>query len=495
MVSMVQDSGGQTVNQAQALRRALAGDPHRPHFHFLPPSNWMNDPNGLIQWQDQVHMFYQYNPGNPWHDRIHWGHTVSSDLVHWADLPVALEPTPDGPDRDGCWSGCAVDHQGVPMLIYTGVFPQVVCLATSPDNLLTWHKHPANPVIDGPPADFKDRTGGHFRDPFVWYEDGCWYMLIGSKMEGVGGMILLYQSQDLTHWEYLHPLMMGDTSEAEPFWTGTMWECPVLIPAGKKRALLLSMQATPVDHLYAVYYTGRYQEQRFVAETQGILVHGGYYYAPQAVRLADGRHVLWGWLKEGRSQRVSQWAGWSGVMSLPATIETEADGALRLQPVEELKMLRQEHCQRRNMWLNAGQDEHLAEVQSDCLEILVQLEVDQNTTFGVRLRHSPDGQEQTRIVYRSQTGSLSIERDQSSLSPEVERQEASAPLSLATGATLQLQVFVDRSVIEVFADGGRTCLASRVYPLRPDSLHLSLFSADVDLTVKALDVWKLKSIW
>ncbi|HEX5690873.1 MAG TPA: hypothetical protein VFX76_12760, partial [Roseiflexaceae bacterium] len=93
--------------QADQVRARFANDPHRPCYHFLPPANWLNDPNGLIQWQGQYHMFYQYNPAGAFWGDIHWGHAVSDDLVHWRDLPIALAPDPDGPDRDGCYSGCA----------------------------------------------------------------------------------------------------------------------------------------------------------------------------------------------------------------------------------------------------------------------------------------------------------------------------------------------------------------------------------------------------
>src|SRR4030042_175472 len=103
---------------------------HRPGFHFLPEKNWMNDPNGLIQWKGQYHLFYQYNPNGPFHGTIHWGHAVSQDLVHWQYLPLALTPTPGGPDAAGCFSGCAVDDEGVPTFVYTGIHPQTVCLAT-----------------------------------------------------------------------------------------------------------------------------------------------------------------------------------------------------------------------------------------------------------------------------------------------------------------------------------------------------------------------------
>jgi len=99
-------------------RTTMASDPHRPQYHFLPPANWMNDPNGLIQWKGQYHLFYQHNPTEPLWGNMHWGHAISDDLIHWRDLPIALAPTPGGADETGCFSGCAVVND-LPTLMYT----------------------------------------------------------------------------------------------------------------------------------------------------------------------------------------------------------------------------------------------------------------------------------------------------------------------------------------------------------------------------------------
>src|SRR5699024_8819003 len=106
-----------------------------------PPANWMNDPNGLIQYRGLYHLFYQHNPNGALWGTMHWGHAVSTDLVHWRHLPIALAPDPDGPDADGCYSGVVVVHDGIPTLVYTGVRgkDQLACLATSADvDLATW---------------------------------------------------------------------------------------------------------------------------------------------------------------------------------------------------------------------------------------------------------------------------------------------------------------------------------------------------------------------
>ena len=86
---------------------------NRPIYHFAPLANWMNDPNGLIQWQGKYHLFYQHNPNGAYWDQMHWGHASSPDLVHWTHLPIALAPTQGGPDKDGCFSGCAINHNEI----------------------------------------------------------------------------------------------------------------------------------------------------------------------------------------------------------------------------------------------------------------------------------------------------------------------------------------------------------------------------------------------
>ena len=164
----------------------MATDPQRPQYHFLPPANWMNDPNGLLQYGGLYHLFYQHNPMAPTFGAMHWGHAVSRDLVHWEHWPIALAPTPDGPDADGCWSGCAVNNNGVPTLIYTGVRgkrgeSQAQGLAISRDNLLTWEQYPGNPVLSQVPAEA--RQNYDFRDPFVWREGGSGYFLVGELIQ------------------------------------------------------------------------------------------------------------------------------------------------------------------------------------------------------------------------------------------------------------------------------------------------------------------------
>ena len=461
-------------------------DQHRPTYHFLPPANWMNDPNGLIQWRGRYHLFYQYNPNGAFHGTIHWGHAVSDDLVYWQDLPIALAPTPGGPDKDGVYSGCALDRDGVPTLMYTGVRPQVQCIAEAADpsdpDLVAWRTHPSNPVIPDSP-DGMEVEG--FRDPFVWREDDGWYCVVGSGIVGEGGNILLYRSSDLVTWEYLHELCRGTIEE-----TGRMWECPNFFPLGDKHVLLIS----PIPLRKVLYLVGEYRDHRFRPERTGIVDDGGCYYAPQVMLDERGRRLMWGWLRENREVETQKAAGWSGVMSVPTELSLTADGRLALRPVPELAALRGAHRAWTGLDLSGGGPNPLADLSGDHLEIELTVELGGAAEVWLSVLRSPDGAEETRIVYDGGAGQLWIDRERASLDPEPSRERRGAAVQLAADGTLGLRVFVDGSVVEVFAADG-TCLTSRVYPTRPDSPGIALGARGGRARARCVDAWEMRSIW
>ena len=481
-----------TDNGQKDPRQRLAEDPHRPLYHFQPASNWMNDPNGLIQWNGTYHLFYQTNPNGTSHGTIHWGHAASDDLVHWTDLPLALSPTPGGPDQGGCYSGCAVDHDGVPTLVYTGVCgeDQRPCVATSSDGLISWIKHPRNPVIPAPPEDL-DLVG--FRDHAVWKEGGVWRQLIGSGIRGVGGAVLLYRSKDLLSWEYEKPLLVGDKDETEPFWTGSMWECPDFLALGDKHVLILSAFHEG-DTFHTFYLVGTYENGRFEPEGGAIVDLGGHFYAPQTMVDEQDRRIMWGWLREGRPEREQLEAGWSGVMSLPRMLTMTDDSSLGIEPVPELKALRGEYRHSGGLRLTPESSGLLENVRGDCLELVAEFEPTDAGEFGLKVRCSPDGEEQTLIVYDAKNGRLAVDPSRSSTNPNVHKDVRWAEIGLPEGEGLRLQIFLDRSVIEVFANG-RACVTDRIYPARKDSLGLDLFSRDGTVGLSSLHIWEMHGIW
>jgi beta-fructofuranosidase len=447
----------------------------------------MNDPNGLIQWEGQYHLFDQYNPFAAVWGTIHWGHAVSDDLVHWRDLPIALAPTPGTADEYAVFSGCAFDADGVATIMYTGVRkpegePRIErpCLATSTDDsLVTWEKYAGNPVIASPPPGL-DVLG--FRDHGVWREGDTWYQIIGSGIRDVGGTVLLYRSTDLLHWEFVHPICVGDRNQ-----TGEMWECPDLFKSGERHVLLVS----PVPLRKTLYFVGTFDEHKFETQHQGVLDDGGYLYAPQTFTDSQNRRVMFGWLWEGRAESAQVAAGWAGVMSLPRTLEARADGTLAVAPVAELRALRGQHAGHDSTTLSATTP---LELQGAALEIVADLLPDRATQVGLNVLCSPDGSELTSIVYDPGSGWLSIDRSRSSLDPSVQREPHGTHVALADAEHLVLHVFVDHSVVEVFANG-RACLTTRVYPSRADSVGVELFARGGPAQLDKLDVWEMRSIW
>ena len=469
------------VEQGKLMRQKLQADPHRPQYHFLPPSNWMNDPNGLIHWNGKYHLFYQYNPYGPLWGNIHWGHAVSLDAVYWEDLPIALAPTPNSPDKDGCWSGCAVNDHGTPTLIYTGVKPEVQCLATSSDSLVNWEKA-AHPVIAEPPADM-ELVG--FRDPYVWQDGNDWYMVLGAGIKDIGGAILLYRSPDLRQWDYLGPLLIGDKIQ-----TGEMWECPNFFPVGDKYLLFVSV----IPRAYTLYFIGTYKNHKFTPERQGRLDFGRYFYAPQAFLDDQYRHIMFGWVWDGCNDEALQAAGWAGMQSVPRLLSLDEDASLQITPLSDLQKLRAGHYQYNDLAITPASPKLLADVQGNSFELIAEFEPGVTGQAGVIVRSTPDGKEQTRIVYQWATQYLSIDRQKTSLDSKVDSDSYGGRVELKPGERLKLHVFLDHSVVEVFANE-RACLTSRIYPSRSDSLGIGVFTQGGNAQVHSLDIWEMSSIW
>lgn len=454
-------------------------DPLRPRYHFLPPSGWMNDPNGLIEVDGRYHLFYQHNPRGAFHDQIQWGHAVSRDLLHWEHLPIALTPTPGGPDADGCWSGCAVLDGRVPTLLYTGVRPQVQCLATSHDGLLTWHKLP-QPVLAAPPPglDLLMREGSPaFRDPFVWREGNAWRMVVGAGFEAGGGGALLYSSPDLRTWTYDGLAHSGRFEEG-----GYTWECPNLFALGGRHVLLVSEWGPGNTHAQV----GDFDGLRFSPTWTGKPDHGRSFFAPLTFEDGAGRRLMFAWLREERSEAAQLRAGWSGVMSLPRELRVEG-GQLLQRPAVELERLRADGIELHEVALAEGVTRRL-EVEGDALELDLCLQDLGAGCLEVAVRASLGGEEQTLIVLDGARGRLSVDTRRSSLDRECAAELRHAPHEFE--AQTRLRVFVDTSVVEVFLDE-RVCLTARVYPTRPDSTCVVLIARSGTLTTRELRAWSL----
>lgn len=496
-----------TVPRDELLSRAEA-DPLRPRFHFVSPAGWLNDPNGVSQWNGTYHLFYQYNPEGAFHHRIQWGHATSSDLVTWTDQPVALEPSA-GPDAEGCWSGVLVNDDGTPTLVYSGRFAdkELPCVAIGSPDLLDWTKDPGNPVIAAPPAGV-DITA--YRDHCVWREGTVWRQLVGSGIRHRGGTAFLYESSDLRSWDYVGPLFIGDASQGDPAdtdWTGTMWECVDLFRAGQG-----SLGSAPADDSpdvlvfsawndgetrHPLYWTGRYAGNSFEPEALHRLDFGGrFFYAPQSFQDESGRRVMFGWMQEGRSDAAMVDAGWSGVMSLPRLTTVAKDGTLEFAPVPEITKLRSNHASVPAQVLVGAGTPLDTRVSGNQLDLELNLHLDPGAEVRLGVLVSTDGAEETLIMLsraadETPTGTLRLDRTRSSLNPAVDVEDKSGPIPMTNGR-VRLRVLVDRSAVEIFANGKP--LTARIYPTLGGE-RVTLAATEGSVRILSFDAWTMAGVF
>lgn len=464
---------------------------HRPNFHVCPPAGWLNDPNGPTQRDGRYHVFFQRNPAAPvWAPETSWGHAVSTDLARWTHLPDALVPTPGSADAGGCWSGCVVDDHGVPTAVYSGLRrmsafgAETVCLARGDDDLVHWRKDERNPVLPGPPAGL-DLVA--CRDPFVWREAGGWSMVIGAGLEGVGGAVLRFRSPDLVDWEYTGVVL---SREAEPDSTvsaGRAWECPQLFPLGDRHVLIVSVQGDdPQQTVHAVAFVGDYRDGRFEPEHVERFDHGADLYAPATMLDERGRRLAWGWSWEARDEAAAHEQGWAGVLTAPRVLTLAEDGRLGLAPAPELEALRGGHETLQNVPIG----EVTARTRGDRLDLAAAVMPRDAASIRLDVCTSPLGEERTTIAWDRTPGRLTVDRSRSSLDPRAHGGRHGGPLDLA-GGDLELRVLVDRSIVEVFANG-RLALTERIYPTREDSTGVAVSATGGEALLRRLDVWQLE---
>lgn len=484
------DKAEQSVSRMKDL---VAKDPMRLKYHFMAPAYWINDPNDLIYYRGEYHMFYQHHPYSAQWGAMHWGHAKSKDLVHWEHLPIALAPSEsyDLDEKGGCFSGSAVDNDGVLTLIYTGTVirdervVQTQCIATSYDGV-TFEKYVGNPVISAPP----EGSSPDFRDPKVWRHEDKWYMVIGSSKDGKG-RALLYRSNDLYVWEYVNVLAESDGT------MGTMWECPDLFPLGDRYVLMFSPMG--MGERQTVYLTGRmdYEKGIFTLDTCGDVDYGFEFYAPQSFLDGKGRRIIigwlnaWDWMPWFKNFGPTSKNSWCGAMSIPRTVEIDGNGRLKFLPVEELTALRGDHYHIDR--LTVEEVEQVLPVKGDCLEIIAVFNLTdcKADEFGIKLRVSDNGREETVLSYLCCTGELLLDRNKSDGWSQGIRK---CKLDMSGKEALRLHIYIDTCVVEVFADEGYATMTNNIYP-NPDHKGLKIYSRGGNAELISLDIWKLKSAW
>lgn len=457
------------------FRNHLLADPHRPTYHFVIPEDYAMpfDPNGAIFWRGRYHLFYIYQE-----NRVHcFGHVSSVDLLHWRQHPTPLHPTEGSADR-GMFSGnCFINKNGEATMLFHGVGAGN-CIATSnDDNLDRWTKLPSNPIIPNP----KGKEPYASWDPHGWVEGNTYYGLFGGN-PGSGKPPSTFKATELDGWKYVGPFLhheMPDVAANEDI------SCPDFFKLGGKHVLVC------IAHNRGNrYYVGDWKNEQFFPEIHERMSWvDNTYFAPESLEAPDGRRILWGWIFDQRSNETKRASGWSGELSLPRVLTLGDDNRLRYRPAEELQRLRYNQQTQQDIAIAADKEVVLNKIAGNTIELELQIEPQDAKQVGLKVCRSPDREEETLLFYDATEKALKLDTNKSSLAEGPKKIEA-APFALKPGELLTLRVFVDRSVVEVFANDRQAALR-RIYPMRSDSLGVSVIANGGAAKVRQVKAWQM----
>ncbi len=475
----------------------LYDEPYRSQVHFSPGRNWTNDPNGLVFFHGEYHLFFQFNPeGDEW-GHMSWGHAVSKDLLHWRELPVAI-PEKDGEmvftgsvvvDRRNTSGFCGAGKECL-VAIYTGHRPspketrQVQNIAYSLDDGRTWTRYEQNPVLDLHMSDF--------RDPSVsWNEkDQRWTMAVSLPRER---KIRFYASADLKHWTPLSDFGPAGAVDGD-------WECPDLLhipgEGGSEGAWALKVGLNPgalQGGSGEQYFLGNFDGKRFVASdahgSHGWTNYGKDDYCAISFNGLPAREkpVLIGWMNNWQYAAKLPTSPWRGQMSLPrrlSLIRDEAGMAIRQEPVVDA--LRMKHTA-----VSSAQDGKLPGSHQSPFELRVRFDRPTEQVFGIRLY--TDDQHWTEVGFDRSHHQFYVDRTRAGIAvtPGFPVKTA-APM--AENRPYDLTLVVDRLSVEAYAQNGTIAMTNLIFP-SSSSNRIAVFSGSGKPVAVKGDIWELRSIW
>lgn len=464
--------------EIEQLLQQSEASPWRQQYHIQPAMGLLNDPNGFAYYDGYYHLFYQWFPLGTDHGMKYWYHLKSTDLVNWIDCGIGVKPG-DWFDSHGAYSGSGIEHEGKLYLMYTG---------NTRDS--EWQRHPyqcmaimeeeghihklEEPVIASVPAGYTE----HFRDPKVW-KDGDWfYCVIGAQRDDLTGAIVMYRSHNMLDWE-----LLGELQTALPQF-GYMWECPDYFEMNGQAVLLFCPQGVAAEgEQYRNIYQSGYISAAPLQLPELKLEHGPFreldhgfdFYAPQTAIGPKGRRILVGWMGLPDTVYPTDSHGWAHCLTLPRELELREDGVLLQRPVQELALRRGEKA----MFAGILHEERSSYVGFDGVAYELDCRFDRASNemgaaakaFGIELRVGE--QQRTIIRYEAEHRRLILDRS-----------EAGQPLAENYGTTRsyelerpleRLQIFVDVSSVEIFANDGEAVFTSRIFP-EPESRGIVFFA-------------------
>lgn len=470
---------------------------YRHNYHFMSPIGWINDPNGFIYFKGEYHLFYQYNPYDSAWGPMHWGHAKSKDLVTWEHLPVALAP--DQPyDKDGCFSGTAIEKDGKLYLMYTGFIlgeteedtRQVQCVAVSTDGI-NFEKIEQNPVLTE-----KDLPSNalpqDFRDPKVFKRNGMYYKIIVSKTNKETGQILLYSSSDLIKWDFVSILLEGTKQE------GIMWECPDIFTIDGKDVVVISPMAYKKEdnHFHnlnsSIAFIGHMDWERgtFHKDSVQEIDHSLDFYAPQTLEDDRGRRIMIAWMQmwERNMPTHTENHGWCGAMTLPRELSI-VNNKLIQKPVDDIKEYFHNERTLENEILQ-DESKKFAHISGNTCVLDLEIDVKDCQTFELAL-HSNET-EATLLSFECENSLLELNRKNSGyeiIGKEDEHLYKRSVYCDTPNDKLKLTIFLDRSSVEVFVNDGVDTMTANVYP-KKEAKDIK-FTAKGQVNILSLKKWDI----
>ncbi|MFD0670846.1 GH32 C-terminal domain-containing protein [Cohnella sp. GCM10027633] len=492
-------------------RSVYDGDKYRPIYHAIAPGHWMNEPHAPLYYNGQYHLFYQNNQHGPYWHNMHWGHWVSDDMVHWRDLPPAISPELFQVDPDGVWSGSAVvDDSGNPTLFFTAGNDskpymnsnQNVGLARSTvqqdgdNDLKNWVKESKLAVTQQP----GQGKLGEFRDPYVFKDGSTWFMLMGTGTDSQGGTAAVYSTTDpqLMNWTYRGPLYTSNPA-AYPY-LGQVWELPVLLPLGNGKHLLAISPVGSGANVEVYYWIGSWNSTtaKFIPDqpTPQLMDFGDFKFTgPSAfVDPVTGRNIMFTIAQGERSSQEEFDSGWAHNAGLPVELSLRSDGKLGIDPIDELQSLRgQQLVNITSDTSFASANSVLSAISGDNLEIEMELARGTADQVGIKVRKSPNSEEETLLYYKNSTDEFGVNRTKTVAGTNKGIQTGTVDIG---SENVKLHIYLDKSMVEAYLNGLKS-ITTRIYSTREDANGLQLWgdANTSSIVVKSLKVWRMNSAY
>jgi len=468
MVKLTDRKPGDAFERNRAFRERHLLERYRPGYHFVIPEGFGTpfDPNGAIFWKGRYHLFYIFQD----HRGHNWGHASSIDLVHWRHHPTGL--------TTGMFSGnCFINKQGRPTMCYHQVHQGNALAVALDDQLNNWQKLPTNPIT--PKTKEGDPHHGKYSswDPFGWLEGDTYYAIFGGKRPG-----LVKSPTTGGPWRYVGDFLANTVQGVS---INEDVSCADFFKFGDRYMLLC------ISHrLGCRYYLGQWKNEQFHPELHEKMSWvDNSFFAPESLLDDKGRRIMWAWIFDSPNFGTRKDLGWTGTLSLPRVLWPADDGSLRMNVPKEMELLRYNPQVMEDISLPADSQQVVQGVTGNSIELMIEMSAAKASQYGVKVCVSPDNAEETLVYYDATEKKLKVDTTKSGLENSPKTIEA-GPFELKHNEPLILRVFVDKSVVEVFAND-RQAVMRRIYPSKADSIGVALFTKGGPAKVKQLRAWDI----